>query len=221
MTVKLLTACIASNPLQAYLFGRLISSFAYWSEALRLSTSFLCIILLVVAVGVGLSYFTLGWVSNEVAVVSVAPLRLRCRFLTNLVYNHLLPQGVLHQHHQQASFILRPQQQLSRSSQRAARNRRGPAATAARDEYGYGIHIHFWTCRLCDYCRGLPLEVRSCGYRTISAHNPRRRLVSCATRSQVRIEKQHRVCRKRKVRDRSHQRYSHSCESDTGAHCLR
>lgn len=26
--------------------------------------------LLVIAVGVGLSYFTLGWVSNEVAVVS-------------------------------------------------------------------------------------------------------------------------------------------------------
>jgi hypothetical protein len=65
-----LTARIASNPLQAYLFGRLISSFAYRSEALRVSTSFLCIVLLVVAVGVGVSYFTLGWVSNEVTVVS-------------------------------------------------------------------------------------------------------------------------------------------------------
>jgi ATP-binding cassette subfamily B (MDR/TAP) protein 1 len=68
-----LTAGTAGNSLQAYLFGRLISSFAYWSEALRISTSFLCIILLVVAVGVGLSYFTLGWVSNEVAVVSSVP----------------------------------------------------------------------------------------------------------------------------------------------------
>lgn len=60
---------LASSPLQAYLFGRLISSFAYWSEALRVSVSFLCLMLLVVAVGVGLSYFTLGWVSNEVSTV--------------------------------------------------------------------------------------------------------------------------------------------------------
>ncbi|KAF1930188.1 MDR efflux pump ABC3 [Didymella exigua CBS 183.55] len=61
----------ASTPLQAYLFGRLISSFAYWSEALRASVSFLCLMLIAVAVGVGLSYFTLGWVSNEVSTYTV------------------------------------------------------------------------------------------------------------------------------------------------------
>ncbi|KAJ4355156.1 hypothetical protein N0V95_003178 [Ascochyta clinopodiicola] len=61
----------ASNPLQAFLFGRLISSFSHWTEALRVSTSFSCLMLLVVAIGVGLSYFTLGWVSNEVSAVSI------------------------------------------------------------------------------------------------------------------------------------------------------
>ncbi|UPX10315.1 uncharacterized protein EKO05_0000981 [Ascochyta rabiei] len=65
----------ASNPLQAFLFGRLISSFAYWSEALRVSTSFLCLMLLVVATGVGLSYFTLGWVSNEVSAYTLTVYR--------------------------------------------------------------------------------------------------------------------------------------------------
>ncbi|XPT01488.1 hypothetical protein M3J09_010623 [Ascochyta lentis] len=65
----------ASNPLQAYLFGQLISSFSYWTEALRISTSFLCLMLLVVAVGVGLSYFTLGWVSNEVSVYTLSVYR--------------------------------------------------------------------------------------------------------------------------------------------------
>ncbi|KAJ4376944.1 hypothetical protein N0V86_006382 [Didymella sp. IMI 355093] len=65
-------AASASSPLQAYLFARLISSFAYWSEALRISASFLCLMLLAVALGVGLSYFTLGWVSNEVSTYTVS-----------------------------------------------------------------------------------------------------------------------------------------------------
>jgi hypothetical protein len=60
---------IVSNPVQAYLFGRLISSFATWGEQLRMTTSFLCLILLVVAWGLGVSYFALGWISNDVSVV--------------------------------------------------------------------------------------------------------------------------------------------------------
>ncbi|KAF3039889.1 hypothetical protein E8E12_003956 [Didymella heteroderae] len=76
-------AAAASSPLQAYLFGRLISSFAYWSEALRISASFLCLMLLVVAVGVGLSYFTLGWVSNEVSIYTVS--LYRKEYFTNMI----------------------------------------------------------------------------------------------------------------------------------------
>jgi ATP-binding cassette subfamily B (MDR/TAP) protein 1 len=64
------TYVLASSAIQAYLFARLISGFAYWGEPLLDSTSFLCLMLLVVAVGVGLSYFALGWVSNNVSAVS-------------------------------------------------------------------------------------------------------------------------------------------------------
>ena len=59
----------ASYAIQSYLFARLITSFGYWGEYLRKSTSFLCIMLVVVALGVGLCYFVLGWVSNMVSTV--------------------------------------------------------------------------------------------------------------------------------------------------------
>ncbi|KAJ4377256.1 hypothetical protein N0V83_000079 [Neocucurbitaria cava] len=62
----------ASNPIQAYLFARLISSFAYWGEQLRVTNSFLCLMLVTVAVGVGASYFTLGWISNDVSIRTVS-----------------------------------------------------------------------------------------------------------------------------------------------------
>ncbi|KAH7349022.1 ABC multidrug transporter-like protein [Pyrenochaeta sp. MPI-SDFR-AT-0127] len=65
----------SSNPIQAYLFGRLISSYAYWDEQLRLSTTFLCLLLLAIAVGVGLSYFALGWISNNVSTRTVSTYR--------------------------------------------------------------------------------------------------------------------------------------------------
>ncbi|KAF1850312.1 ABC multidrug transporter-like protein [Cucurbitaria berberidis CBS 394.84] len=64
-----------NNPLQAYLFGRLISSFAYWGEQLRSSTSTLCLMLLAVAAGVGLCYFALGWISNQVSASTVSTYR--------------------------------------------------------------------------------------------------------------------------------------------------
>jgi ATP-binding cassette subfamily B (MDR/TAP) protein 1 len=60
---------LASTPLQAYLFGRLISSFAYWGDQLRTSTSFLCTMLLVVAIGLGFCYYSLGWISNHLSAV--------------------------------------------------------------------------------------------------------------------------------------------------------
>jgi ATP-binding cassette subfamily B (MDR/TAP) protein 1 len=65
---------IASSAIQAYLFARLISGFAYWGKQLVSSTSFLCLMLLTVAVGVGLSYFTLSWVSNSLSAVSITTL---------------------------------------------------------------------------------------------------------------------------------------------------
>jgi len=65
----------ASSPLQAYLFGRLISSFSYPIDAVYTSIIFLCMMLLVVAVGTGLSYSVLGWVSNGVSVRTVAAYR--------------------------------------------------------------------------------------------------------------------------------------------------
>ncbi|KAF2705172.1 ABC transporter-like protein [Pleomassaria siparia CBS 279.74] len=58
----------SSSALQAYLFARLFTGFAYWGEYLRTSTNFLCLMLLVVAAGIGLSYFALGWASNTVSV---------------------------------------------------------------------------------------------------------------------------------------------------------
>lgn len=66
-----LTLTTASAPIQAYLFARLISGFAYWGEALVSATSFLCIMLVVVAIGVGTSYLVLGWVSNTASAVSL------------------------------------------------------------------------------------------------------------------------------------------------------
>ncbi|KAF2655857.1 ABC multidrug transporter-like protein [Lophiostoma macrostomum CBS 122681] len=64
-----------SNPVQAYLFGRLISSFAFWGEKLRMTTNFLCLMLLLVAWGLGLSYFALGWISNDVSARTVSSYR--------------------------------------------------------------------------------------------------------------------------------------------------
>ena len=59
----------ASYAIQAFLFARLITAFGQWGEYLRKSTAFLCIMLVVVASGVGICYFVLGWVSNTVSTV--------------------------------------------------------------------------------------------------------------------------------------------------------
>jgi ATP-binding cassette subfamily B (MDR/TAP) protein 1 len=58
----------SSSSIQAYLFARLFTDFAYWGEYLRTSANFLCLMLVVVAAGVGLSYFALGWSANTVSV---------------------------------------------------------------------------------------------------------------------------------------------------------
>ncbi|KAL5380596.1 hypothetical protein DPSP01_007659 [Paraphaeosphaeria sporulosa] len=67
--VMLLTAAGAgsSYAIQSYLFARLITSFGFWGDYLRRSTNFLCLMLFIVAIGVGLCYFILGWVSNMVS----------------------------------------------------------------------------------------------------------------------------------------------------------
>ncbi|KAF2826675.1 ABC multidrug transporter-like protein [Ophiobolus disseminans] len=76
-TVMLVAAAGAgsTSALQAYLFARLISGFAYWGKQLVDTTSFLCLMLLVVAVGVGLSYFVLGWISNNASTHTVSSYR--------------------------------------------------------------------------------------------------------------------------------------------------
>ena len=76
-TVMLIAAAGAgsTSALQAYLFARLISGFVYWGEQLVHSTSFLCLMLLAVALGVGLSYFTLGWVSNIASAHTISAYR--------------------------------------------------------------------------------------------------------------------------------------------------
>ncbi|KAF1968688.1 P-loop containing nucleoside triphosphate hydrolase protein [Bimuria novae-zelandiae CBS 107.79] len=67
--VMLLTAAGAgsSYAIQSYLFARLISSFGWWGDYLQKSTNFLCLMLVVVALGVGSCYFVLGWVFNMVS----------------------------------------------------------------------------------------------------------------------------------------------------------
>ncbi|KAL1597186.1 hypothetical protein SLS60_008768 [Paraconiothyrium brasiliense] len=57
----------SSYAIQSYLFARLITSFGFWGDYLRKATNFLCLMLFVVAIGVGLCYFVLGWVSNMVS----------------------------------------------------------------------------------------------------------------------------------------------------------
>ncbi|KAI8939051.1 hypothetical protein NX059_004889 [Plenodomus lindquistii] len=63
----------ASNPLQAYLFGCLISFFSYPIPLVYHSIIFMCLMLLVVAAGTALSYFSIGFVSNIVSTVGSNP----------------------------------------------------------------------------------------------------------------------------------------------------
>lgn len=61
---------IAAFPIQAYLFARLISLFAFYGEYLRDETQFWCIMTVVLAVGVGVCYFVLSWACNTISFVS-------------------------------------------------------------------------------------------------------------------------------------------------------
>ncbi|KUJ09040.1 ABC transporter-like protein [Mollisia scopiformis] len=56
-----------SFPAHAFLFAKLISLFNLWGELLRLQTSFWCLMLFLLAIGVAVSYFVLGWSSNVVS----------------------------------------------------------------------------------------------------------------------------------------------------------
>ncbi|OCL14368.1 ABC transporter-like protein [Glonium stellatum] len=57
----------ASSPLQAYLFAKLISVFDFWGVYLKEQTNFWCLMFVVLAAGIGISYFILGWSSNTVS----------------------------------------------------------------------------------------------------------------------------------------------------------
>ncbi|PVI03056.1 ABC transporter-like protein [Periconia macrospinosa] len=62
----------AAFPLQAYLFANLISLFAFYGELLRAATNFWCLMTVILAIGVGLCHFVLGWACNTVSFVSHA-----------------------------------------------------------------------------------------------------------------------------------------------------
>ncbi|KAF2281083.1 ABC transporter-like protein [Westerdykella ornata] len=62
----------AAFPVQAYLFARLITLFAYSGDYLRDQTQFWCLMMVALAVGVGVCYFVLGWACNTVSFVSCA-----------------------------------------------------------------------------------------------------------------------------------------------------
>lgn len=62
---------LVAFPLHAFLFAKLISLFNFGGQYLQDQTNFWCFMFSVLAVGVGISYFILGWSSNVVSFVSV------------------------------------------------------------------------------------------------------------------------------------------------------
>lgn len=68
----MLTDDLAAFPIQAYLFAQLISvfNFYWWPWFLQYLTNWWCLMFTVLAIGVGVSYFILGWSANTVSYVS-------------------------------------------------------------------------------------------------------------------------------------------------------
>ncbi|KAF2186887.1 ABC transporter-like protein [Zopfia rhizophila CBS 207.26] len=62
----------AAFPVQAYLFARMISLFAYYGDYLRDQTQFWCLMAVALAVGVGICYFILGWACNTVSFPNIS-----------------------------------------------------------------------------------------------------------------------------------------------------
>ena len=60
----------ASSPIQAYLVATIITSFGLTEEYLVPVTSFWCLMFVVLACGVGIGYFCLGFASTRVSFVS-------------------------------------------------------------------------------------------------------------------------------------------------------
>ncbi|TVY82150.1 ABC transporter BEA3 [Lachnellula suecica] len=56
-----------SLPLHAFLFAKLVSLFNLWGQYLLDQTNFWCLMFLFLALGVGISHFTLGWSSNVIS----------------------------------------------------------------------------------------------------------------------------------------------------------
>ncbi|QSZ33883.1 hypothetical protein DSL72_005457 [Monilinia vaccinii-corymbosi] len=57
----------ASFPLHAFLFAKLISLFGLWGQILQDQTNYWCFMFTLLAIGVGMSYYALGWSSNTVS----------------------------------------------------------------------------------------------------------------------------------------------------------
>ncbi|KAM3083530.1 hypothetical protein ACMFMG_004178 [Clarireedia jacksonii] len=65
----------ASFPLHAFLFAKLISLFELWGELLQIQTNFWCFMFFLLAIGIGVSYYVLGWSSNTVSFNIIANYR--------------------------------------------------------------------------------------------------------------------------------------------------
>jgi hypothetical protein len=62
---------LAGFPLQAYLFAKLITVFAYTGKQLEWTTDHWALMFVILAIGIGVSFFILGWASNTVSYVSI------------------------------------------------------------------------------------------------------------------------------------------------------
>lgn len=65
--------CTAAYPLQSYIFANLVEVFTFTGDKLKSRGDFWSLIFFILALGVGVCYFTLGYVSNHISVVSLAP----------------------------------------------------------------------------------------------------------------------------------------------------
>lgn len=61
----------AAFPLHSFLFAKLISIFNLWGASLQEQTNFWCLMFTFLAIGVGISYYLLGYSSNTVSFVRI------------------------------------------------------------------------------------------------------------------------------------------------------
>ena len=63
-------SCLASQPIQAYLFATELTLFQFWGDWLSTLANFWSLMFVMLAIFVAISYFALGWSSSTIAFVS-------------------------------------------------------------------------------------------------------------------------------------------------------